>query len=69
VANLVGPERQGLAFGWFNFAIGIAALPASVIFGAIYQLYGAQAAFLWGAALALVAVVILGAIGRGTISR
>jgi MFS family permease len=69
VANLVGPERQGLAFGWFNFAIGIAALPASVIFGAIYQLYGAQAAFLWGAALALVAVVILGAIGRGTTSR
>jgi MFS family permease len=69
VANLVGPERQGLAFGWFNFAIGIVALPASMIFGAIYQLYGAQAAFIWGAALALAAVGILGTIGRGTLSR
>ncbi|MEX0676892.1 MAG: MFS transporter [Pirellulales bacterium] len=69
VANLVGPDEQGLAFGWFNFAIGIAALPASLIFGAIYEAYGAQAAFTWGAALALVAVAILGVIGRGTKSR
>jgi MFS family permease len=61
VANLVGPERQGLAFGWFNFAIGISALPASVIFGAIYQTIGAPAAFLWSAMLALVAVAILAA--------
>lgn len=64
VANLVGPERQGLAFGWFNFAIGIAALPASLSFGVIYEMYGAQAAFTLGAALALVAVAILAAIGR-----
>lgn len=63
-ANLVGPERQGLAFGWFNFAVGIAALPASVIFGLIYQAIGAQAAFAWGAALALLAVALLGTIGR-----
>ncbi len=69
VANLAGPERQGLAFGWFNFATGIAALPASMIFGVIYEINGAQAAFIWGAALALAAVAILGAIGRGTISR
>jgi MFS family permease len=64
VANLVGPERQGLAFGWFNFAIGIAALPASLVFGAIYQVFGAPLAFTWGAALALIAVAIFGAIGR-----
>jgi MFS family permease len=64
VANLVGPERQGLAFGWFNFAIGISALPASVIFGAIYQTIGATAAFTWSALLALAAVAILAAVGR-----
>ncbi|MEI7688238.1 MAG: MFS transporter, partial [Planctomycetota bacterium] len=59
VANLVGPERKGLAYGWYNFAIGIATLPASLIFGAIYQFYGPLAAFGWGAALALVAAVLL----------
>ncbi|MEX0979273.1 MAG: MFS transporter, partial [Pirellulales bacterium] len=64
VANLVGPEGQGLAFGWFNFAVGIAALPASLIFGGVYQAYGPQAAFSWGAALALAAVAIFAMIGR-----
>jgi MFS family permease len=59
VADLVGGERKGLAYGWYNCAIGIATLPASLIFGAVYQVYGALAAFAWGAALALVAVVLL----------
>ncbi len=59
VADLVEGERKGLAYGWYNFAIGIATLPASLIFGTLYQVYGALAAFGWGAALALVAVVLL----------
>jgi MFS family permease len=59
VADLVGGERKGLAYGWFNFAVGIGTLPASLIFGAIYQVYGALAAFGWGAALAILAVAIL----------
>jgi MFS family permease len=69
VANLVGPEGQGLAFGWFNFAVGIAALPASLIFGGIYQAYGPQAAFTWGAAVALVAVALFSTIGRSDRAR
>jgi MFS family permease len=64
VANLVGKERKGLAFGWFNFAVGIAALPSSLIFGGIYQVYGARAAFFWSAALALLAVALLATVGR-----
>ena len=59
VANLVGSERKGLAFGWYNFAIGIAALPASLIFGALYDKLGPLVAFGWGSALALVAVTLL----------
>ncbi len=59
VAELVTSERRGLAYGWFNFAVGIATLPASLIFGAVYEVYGARAAFGWGAALALVAVAVL----------
>jgi MFS family permease len=62
VANLVGAEHKGLAFGWFNFAIGIVALPASLIFGALYDMYGAAAAFGWSAALAFVAAVLLAAV-------
>jgi hypothetical protein len=46
-------------FPTHNFAIGIATLPASLIFGALYQVYGALVAFGWGADLALVAVVLL----------
>jgi MFS family permease len=60
VANLVSADRQGLAFGWFNFAIGIVALPSSVVFGWIYAHYGAEPAFVWSAALAVLAVLVLG---------
>jgi MFS family permease len=62
VANLVGPQRRGLAYGWFNFAVGVGSLPASLIFGAIYQAFGGVAAFGWGAALALAASLILAAV-------
>src|SRR5436309_8278057 len=44
VADLVGSERKGLAYGWYNFAVGVATLPASLIFGALYQAFGAPAA-------------------------
>ncbi len=64
IAELVGAERKGLAFGWYNFAIGIAALPSSLIFGVIYQDFGALAAFGWGAALAAVAAVLLAGVRR-----
>jgi hypothetical protein len=55
----VGGERKGLAYGWYNCAIGIATLPSSLIFGALDQVYDALVAFGWGAALALVAVALL----------
>lgn len=59
VANLVGGERKGLAYGWYNCAVGVGTLPSSLIFGAQYQFFGALAAFSWGAVLALVAVILL----------
>ena len=57
VADLVPASRRGAAFGWYNLAIGLGALPASVIFGAIYDRFGAPAAFTVGAAAAFVASV------------
>jgi MFS family permease len=58
-ADLAGAERKGLAFGWFNLAIGIAAFPSSLLFGLIYEEWGALAAFTWGAGLALAAAALL----------
>lgn len=62
VANLAGGQRKGLAFGWYNLAIGVAALPASLLFGWLYEDYGPLVAFGWGASLALVAASLLLAI-------
>ena len=62
VASLAGRGRRGLAFGAYHFTIGIAALPASVLFGLLWQRYGPAAAFLTGAALALAATVLLPAL-------
>ncbi len=58
-ATLVGAERKGLAFGWFNFAIGIAALPSSLIFGWLYEQHGPLVAFGWGAGLSALAAILL----------
>ena len=57
MADLVPAERRGAAFGWYNLALGIAALPASLLFGVIWDRAGAPAAFGFGAAMALVAAV------------
>jgi hypothetical protein len=43
----------------FLLTVLLGTLPASLIFGALYQVYGALAAFAWGAALALAAVALL----------
>lgn len=63
VAELAGTGRKGLAFGWYNFAIGVVTLPASLLFGALYTRFGAPAAFGTGAVLALAATALLGLTG------
>jgi MFS family permease len=64
VADLVPARLRGAAFGWYNLTIGLAALPASLLFGGLWQLYGATAAFLTGAGLALVAAMGLTLVTR-----
>lgn len=59
VAGLAPERLRGSAFGFYHGSIGIAALPASLIFGGIYATAGPPAAFLTGAGLAIVAVVLL----------
>jgi MFS family permease len=57
VADLAPVARRGAAFGWYNLAIGIGALPASVIFGLLWDRMGPSAAFDFGALLAGLAAV------------
>ena len=57
VADLVPADRRGAAFGWYNLAIGIGALPASLLFGALWDRWGSATAFNFGALLALSAAV------------
>jgi MFS family permease len=57
VADLVPKDRRGAAFGWYNLAIGVGALPASLLFGALWDRWGSATAFDLGALLALAAAV------------
>lgn len=59
VADLAPKDARGAAYGFYNGIIGLGALPASVIFGLIWKLWGAHAAFITGAALAAGACVVL----------
>lgn len=59
VADLAPAARRGAAFGYYNVAVGIGALAASVLFGFLYQRVGPATAFGTGAALAASASVLL----------
>lgn len=47
VADLAPASRQGTAFGWFNMVTGFCLLPASIVFGWLYQDVSASAAFMF----------------------
>jgi len=55
VADLVPERLRGRAFGAFHAAIGLAALPASILFGVWWKAFGPRAAFTIAAGLALAA--------------
>lgn len=65
VADVVPAARRGSAFGWYNLAIGLGALPASLIFGAIWDRAGATSAFVFGGSLALIASVLMAFVAPG----
>lgn len=56
VADLAPAAAKGAAFGWYHLALGVGALPASLLFGAVWSRVGVFAAFAMGAGLALAAV-------------
>jgi MFS family permease len=59
VADLAPREMLGTAYGWFNMIAGIMLLPASILFGWLWQQAGAPVAFGFGAGCALAASLLL----------
>jgi MFS family permease len=59
VADLVGAGVRGRAFGWFHLTIGLTALPASILFGVIWDRMGPVMAFGFGAVCSIAAAALL----------
>ena len=57
VVARLAPVRTGRGFGSYHALVGVAALPAGLIFGALYQSGGGRTA-LWGSAAGMAAAVI-----------
>ena len=58
VADLVEPNLLGTSFGLYHLTVGLSLLPASVIFGFLWQRYESTTAFIFSAALACAASIL-----------
>ena len=59
VADFSPSDRLGTAYGWFNLVTGFMLLPASILFGSLWQQFGFQAAFAFSGCCALLASLLL----------
>ena len=59
VSDFALPNEQGAAFGWYNMTLGLAGVPAGLLFGGIWVLYSGAAAFAFGALLAAIATLLI----------
>ena len=58
--SLYANERErGTAFGWYHLSMGLSAIPAGVLFGAVWHYWNANTAFIFAAMLALLCVLLL----------
>ncbi|MBS0591822.1 MAG: MFS transporter [Proteobacteria bacterium] len=59
VADMVPKLQAGTAFGWYNLVVGIALLPASLLFGWLWSDASPSVAFAFGSGCAFVAALLL----------
>ncbi len=64
IADMAPKHRIGETLGYYHAAIGLGALPASVLFGWAWKLFGAPTAFSIGASLAVVASLLLSQVDK-----
>jgi hypothetical protein len=56
---MISKEMLGTAYGWLNLTAGLMLLPASIIFGWLGQAFTPLTAFVFSAACALLAALLL----------
>lgn len=59
VADMVPAKKRGTAYGLYNLAFGITVFPASLLFGLVWNQFGAATAFLASACVSLTAILLL----------
>ena len=59
VADMVPAEQAGTAFGWYYLVTGLLLLPASAIFGALWEQGSPLFAFGFSATCAILAIIVL----------
>jgi MFS family permease len=59
ISEYAAPRERGTAFGWYHLMVGIAAIPAGLLFGSIWQFQSAAMAFFIAGALAAFAALLL----------
>lgn len=59
VADLVPAEKRGLAYGTYNAVLGLADLPASLLAGLLWSIFGPASPFYFGTLMAGLAIIML----------
>lgn len=59
ISGLASEQEQGTAFGWYYLMVGLAAIPAGLMFGGLWQWFGPGYAFGFAGALALLSASLL----------
>jgi MFS-type transporter involved in bile tolerance (Atg22 family) len=59
VSDFAPAQEQGTAFGWYNMMLGLASVPAGLLFGAIWTYVSAGAAFAMGGVIAALATLLV----------
>jgi MFS family permease len=66
VATELAAGATGTALGWYNLVAGLVVLPAGLLFGAVWEIWGAPIAFGMGAGFALAGLLPLAMSSRMT---
>ncbi|OGA95618.1 MAG: MFS transporter [Betaproteobacteria bacterium RIFCSPLOWO2_12_FULL_66_14] len=59
IDDMAPPSERGTAFGWYYLVAGLAAIPAAVLFGALWQWASVALAFSFAAAAACASALLL----------
>ena len=59
ISDYALPRERGTAFGWYHLMVGLAAIPAGLLFGSLWQFQSAATAFFFAGGLEAVAAVLL----------